>query len=475
MLFLRLLKLPCLTGLLLGLPLIAMAQSAPSLDPTVAKDLLAAYELLEADKHREALNQLNQLMQKRGEKMKPFDRASVLQIRGSAKVNLEDYAGAINDFEQAMRLNALPPEQNLRLRFNVAQLYFLTEKYAQAVRYFNEWLKEDPNPSANAYFMLAAANYYLKDYRAARQPVEQAIRLSEKPERRYYDLANIIYSELSLDRERLALLSRIIALWPNEVSYWRQLSALHMEKNRQRDSFAVLETAYLNGLITTESDLVSLAQFYSLFNNPHRGAQLLEKEMQGGRIERNGRHLELLSQLWSQAREHKKAIPVLREAARLSDTGLLSFRLGQALLADEQHAAAEQALDAAIRKGGIDESIRREAWLLLGNARFNQAGPGDRDRRRQADLAFAEAERFAATRAQASNWRQYIRAIDDTETRQALLEREQSERLEAAAQDRLLTACQAQQMARAQLTDECRAILADEAEVENGAPLAPAQ
>jgi tetratricopeptide (TPR) repeat protein len=440
------------------------AKQSQSLDPAVAKDLLVAYEKLEAEKHREALADLNRLMERRGESMKPFDRASVLQVRGTVYVNLENYAAALRDFEEVLRVNALPPEQNLQMRFNVAQLYFLSEKYPEAIRNFNEWIKQAENPSANAYSMLAAAYYYTKDYRNARGAIEQAIRRSTEPERRYYDLANAIYSELGLARERTLLLERMIALWPKEQSYWRQLAALYVEQNRQQESFVTLETAYLNGLIDSESDLVSLSQFYSLFNNPHRGAKLLEKEMTAKRVERNVKNLELLSQLWSQAREHKKAIPVLQEAARISDTGMLSFRLGQALLADEQHAEAQKAFEAALRKGGLTGTTEQEAWLLLGTARFNQAGPGDRDRRRSADEAFTQAERFAGTRNRATEWRRYIKAIDDTESRQAALEREQQERLEAAAEERLKTACRAQQLARADLSDECKAVLEAEEE-----------
>jgi tetratricopeptide (TPR) repeat protein len=458
-----------ITVLALFVPIAVQAQQtrqAQSLDPAVAKDLLVAYEKMEANKHREALADINRLVERRGDSLKPFDRASVMQIRGTVYVNLENYAAALRDFEEVLRINALPPEQNLQMRFNVAQLYFLSEKYADAIRNFNEWIKQAENPSANAYSMLAAAYYYTKDYRNARGAIEQAIRRSTEPERRYYDLANAIYSELNLSRERTLLLERMITLWSKEQSYWRQLAALYVEQNRQQDSFVTLETAYLNGLIDSESDLVSLAQFYSLFNNPHRGAKLLEKEMAAKRVERNVKNLELLSQLWSQAREHKKAIPILQEAARISDTGLLSFRLGQALLADEQHAEAQKAFEAAVRKGGLTGTTEQEAWLLLGTARFNQAGPGDRDRRRSADEAFTQAERFAGTRNRASEWRRYIKAIDDTESRQAALEREQAERLEVAAQERLKTACRAQQLARADLSDECKALLEEEERAE---------
>ncbi len=447
-------------------PLAALAQQG-SLSPTVAQDLLAAYELMENNEHREALTRINRLLERRGDGMTPFDRASVMQIRGAVYVDLEDFDSAIRDFVEVIQINALPVEQMRIIRFNLAQLYFATERYADAVRFFNEWMAEEAQPTANAYFMLAASYYRLDDFQAALGAIDRAMEISGEDERRYYDLKNVLLVELERNRERTELMKKMVVLWPQEEGYWRQLASLYVVQDQPMESMAVLESAYLADLITAEPDLILLAQYYSAHNNPVRGAMLIEKEMEAGRIERTVKNLELLSQLWSQAREHKKAIPVLREAARLSDTGLLSFRLGQSLLADEQNKAAEEALQAAIRKGELDQSMLAEAWVLLGNARFNQAGPGDRAQRRLAYEAFGEAERFASTRNQARDWRAYIRAIDDTETRQALLEREQGERLELAAQERLLTACRAQQIAGSTLSEECRAILsaaADEGE-----------
>ncbi|RFP68717.1 hypothetical protein, partial [Wenzhouxiangella sp. 15190] len=60
------------------------------LDPRVAEDLLGAYELMEEDDPAGALDELNELMNERGEDLKDFDRANVLQIRGSAHIELEN-------------------------------------------------------------------------------------------------------------------------------------------------------------------------------------------------------------------------------------------------------------------------------------------------------------------------------------------------------------------------------------------------
>ncbi len=451
----------------LMLPLALPAQQSQTLDPRVAQDLLSAYELLEQQEHASALAELNQLMARRGEDMKDFDKASVLQIRGTAHVNLDDLDSALRDFDQALRLNALPEDQQNRLRFNMAQIYFVNERYEDSIRLFEEWMRQpDIEITDTTWFMLSAAHYNLENYREALDPALKAIAVSSKPDRRYYDLLNVLYSNLEMIPERTELMQTMVELWPGELTYWRQLSGLYMEQGDQMKSFAALETAYVGGLIESESDIILLAQYYSSFDNPYRGAQLIAEEMENGRVERKVGNLELLSQLWSQAREHRRAIPVLREAARMSDTGQLFFRLGQALLADEQNEEAEEAFQNALDKGGLGDAQTADAWMLMGNARFNQAGPGDREQRMAADRAFAQAERFNATRRQASDWRNYIKAINDTETRQASLEREQSERLASAAEERLITACRAQQLAGSALSQRCQDLLEQEQEPE---------
>lgn len=436
-------------------------RQAESLSPAVAKDLLAAYELVQNDKLSDSLASLNNLMQRRGESMKPFDKASVLQIRGTVHASLDRHSAAIQDFQEALSLDALPPEPSAQLRYNLAQLHFQSENYQQAATTMQAWISATPNAPHNAWYVLAAAHYYLQNYQAARPAIENALGRADKPQRRYYDLSNIVYSELGLNPQRLRVLQRMVELWPDEVSYWKQLAAVQQEQKEQRQALTTMELAYKTGLLNDQPDLLSLVQLYAVQGNPHRGASLLAHEMQAKRIERNVRNLELLAQLMSQAREHSKAIPVLREAARLSESGTLYYRLGQVLLANEDYPEAEKALQAAIEKGGLDASAKADVWMLLGAARFNQAGPGERDQRLRADQAFASAERFDSTHRRASEWRSYIKAINDTEDRQEALEREQTEALAQAAAARALASCRTLQLSDRPLTERCQEVLAD--------------
>lgn len=395
-------------------------QVSQTLNPRVAQALGAVFEQMQAEQYNEALAALNQLIAQRGDGMKPFDRATTYELRGSVKVNLEDYRGALRDFQTAVNQNALPPERMNQLRYFIAQLYFQLEDYQSAISGLNEWIRlaraagETVDP--NAYYLLAAAYVQLTppNYRAALNPVEQALAGSAEPNKSYYDLGNLVYSELNERTKRTSLLERMVANWPGEKGYWTQLSGVYSTAGRDRDAFSVIEVAYRAGLLTTESELLTLVQYYSFFENPYRGAVMLEREMNAGNIDRDQDNLILLSQLWSQAREHKRSIPILREAARGSSDGELYYRLGQVLLADEQYRDSQRALESALNRGGMDRDDTGDAWLLLGTARFSQAGPEDTEIWASARQAFVNAQRYQKASRQASDWIRYIDAVVQT-------------------------------------------------------------
>ncbi len=404
-----------------------------TLDQRVAQQIGPIYELMQAEQYQQALAAFNQLIAERGDRMKPFDKATTYELRGSAKASLEDYRGALRDFQTALDTGALPPARNNQLRYFVAQLHFQLEDYQAAIRGLNEWIQtartcgETVDP--NAYYLLAAAYVQISppNYRAAVGPAEQALAGATSPNKSYYDLLNLIYSELNNNAKRTPLLERMVNHWPGEKSYWTQLSGAYSVMGRDRDAFSVLEVAYRAGLLSTEAELLTLIQYYSFFENPYRGAKMLEREMAAGNVKRNQKNLVLLSQLWSQAREHKKSIPILREAAGQSPDGELYYRLGQVLLADEQYAASERALERALNRGGMDRDDTGDAWLLLGTARFSQAGPDDTAIWASARQAFVNAQRYEKARKRAREWIEYIDAVRSTYEAQKRLEEQQRE------------------------------------------------
>lgn len=422
----------------------AMAQAAqceeengPSktLSTAVARVLQEVFTQMQAEEYQPALVALNELIANRGGTMPAYDAATTYELRGSVKASLEDFPGALADFQRALNLNALPQTRNNQLRYFIAQLQFQEERYQAAITGLNQWIQSartcGQNVDPNAYYLLAAAYTQITppNYRSALDPARRAIEATKaqgEPRKAHYDLLNLVYSELGDNTNRPILLEEMINLWPGTKGYWTQLSGAYSQTGKDREAFSVLEVAYRAGLLTSESELLTLIQYYSFFDNPYRGAVMLDREMSAGNIDRDQDNLILLSQLWSQSREHKRSIPILREAASGASNGELYYRLGQVLLADEQYSASQRALENAVNRGGMDRSDTGDAWLLLGTARFNQAGPEDTAIWASARQAFVNAQRYENVRGRASQWVSYIDAVAQTYRDGKRLERQQA-------------------------------------------------
>lgn len=415
----------------LMVPTASLAQTCPgedeggpsaTLSPRVGQELQKQYELLQNDQQQAAIAGLTALLSSRGDSMSAYERSTVLEIRGSANAQVENFNGALRDFQAALNAGGLPDARNNQLRYFIAQLQFQDGNYQAAIQGLRNWIdlanRCNVPVDNSAWYLLAAAYTQVQpaQWRNAVGPGENAVKGLDpaNPNKSYYDLLNLIYSELNDNAKRGSLLETMINLWPGQKSYWTQLSGLYSNTGRDQDAFAVIEVAYRAGLLTTEAELKTVVQYYSFFNNPFRGAEMLEREMNAGNIKRTQDNLVLLSQLWSQSREHKRSIPILQEAAGNSSNGELSYRLGQVLLADEQYGPSQRALEQALNKGGMNERNTGDAWVLLGTARFNQAGPEDTAIWANARRAFVNAQRYSNSRAQASQWITYIDAVAQT-------------------------------------------------------------
>ena len=122
--------------------------------------------------------------------------------------------------------------------------------------------------------------------------------------------------------------------------------------------------------------------------------------MKDGVLEENLRNLKFLGQSWSLAKEQDKAIPVMMQAAELSDDGELDAQVAQILLNEERWEEAIASAERAIEKGDLRNPGL--VYLVKGMALYNQG---------QYALALnelAEAEKHQKSRAMAQQWKQFV-------------------------------------------------------------------
>ena len=159
-----------------------------------------------------------------------------------------------------------------------------------------------------------------------------------------------------------------------------------------------------------------MAQLFMQREIPYKAGALLEKEMAAGRVAKDAKNYRLLSQAWQLAMEDEKAIPTLREAARLESSGELDVRLGNAFLNTGKYDECVKSVQTGIRKGNLKSPDN--AQISLGMCLYNERKYQDSIK------AFQAASKTDRSRRVANQWItvinsdvQRLEAIRDAERR----------------------------------------------------------
>lgn len=376
-------------------------KKAKTLSKKVFEQLQKAQELLGADKHAEAMVELQGILD-RGKRLKPYERAVTLQTVGYLEADRENYPATVRAFEEALAIeDGLPDEAKVDMMYNMGQLYMAMENYDKAISTLKAWFKIAENPNARAYILLANAYYNKEDYKTATKLAETAIQKSKgKGKENWYKFLLALYFEANSYKKAEVLLEVMVKKFPGVAMYWKQLSAVTAENKKEKRSFAIAELAYMQGMLDKSRDFERLAQLYLYYDVPYKAAQVMESKIKDGTVEKNADNWGLLASSWMGAREHEKAIAPLTAAAKLSDDGDLYLQLGQAYVGDEKWAEARDALTNAIKKGGLKRV--GNAYLLLGMTHANL------DNFDAAEKAFENAAKHEESEKSAARWIEYI-------------------------------------------------------------------
>ncbi len=356
--------------------------------------LTGALEHLGAQEH-DAARELLGPLEKKAQRLNPYERALVFLFLAYVEADQERYPEALEYFDKCLAEEALPSGQQLSTRFNVAQLYLATERYAEAARNLEIWFEKAKSPTSLAYYLLAVARYQLEDLDGAIPPAQQAVALSKPPKQGWLQMLTGLYFETKRYAEAVAPLEQLITLYPKRT-YWTQLSALYSHLESEAKSLAVMQIAYQEGYLEKDRELRQLAQLYLHHSLPYRGGLVIEKGLADETVASDAESWELLATCWLLARESERALEPLRRAAELDEEGDLFVRLGLVHLEREEWSEASAVLRKAFEKGELRDP--GNANLLLGVSLYHQKRP------RSARKHFAAALANESSRKSASHW-----------------------------------------------------------------------
>ena len=330
-----------------------------------------AQELLKTNNYGAAISKLNQAL---GGELNAYERGIVYQMLGSAYYEQNNYNQAIQNFENAISSGGLLPNESSQLRVNIAQLLIANEQFARGAQMLENYLNNGGQRKPQYDELIMQAWVQSENYSRALPYAERWFRAASPKERKHYDLLNFLYNNLGQPGKQADIVKEMIGRWPEDKTLWDAWASMLANGGREQEAFEVTKMLYLGGALKEETDLAKVVQYYSFYDMPYQAAQILEKEMASGRLPRTSERMVQLSNLWRQAREYEKAIPVLEQAASQSGTAKLYADLGEALYNEGQCVKAEEAFKNAINRG-YDAG---KAWMLVGTCRYEAAQKEER-------------------------------------------------------------------------------------------------
>ena len=205
-------------------------EPSPEISSPTGRILTQAIEFLNNDQFDEARARLAEL---RLESLSAFERSRVHQLLFNLEMHDEDYAGAREQLQLAIESGGLNEKETSQMQYQQAQLYVQEERYAEAAEALDRWIKAQAEPNPAAYYLLAAAHYYMDDLAAALPHAKAAVeRADGAPQEAWLQMLAAIYMQLEQYEEAEPVVEQLAERFPDKVIYQDQLKGLR-ERNAQ--------------------------------------------------------------------------------------------------------------------------------------------------------------------------------------------------------------------------------------------------
>lgn len=344
----------------------------PSMSESTYKKLSEAQEAIDAKDFATAKQVLDDMLSRK-DRLNGNEIGQVQNILGFVYFSEEDYPSAIRAYEGVLAQGEdIPEGLEVTTLYTLAQLSFVNEDYQKALDYMETWITKANNPGADPYIFMGQVYYQMKDYPAATRQIEQGIQVARernmKIKEDWWALLNFLYYEQEDWPKVLETLEILVKQYPKR-EYWTRLAGIHGQLGNDNESLWSYEAADVGGFLDRQGDLTNYAGLLMQAEVPYRAARVLERGFDEEIIERTDTTLLNLGQALQLSQEVEKAIPVLKEAAKLSDEGKIFERLAQVLLDNDDFEECVDAANSALDKGGL--RAEQGMYVVKGMCQYN--------------------------------------------------------------------------------------------------------
>jgi tetratricopeptide (TPR) repeat protein len=330
-----------------------------------------------------------------------FDRAFTDRFIGNLLATQNGQAmKSIEYLQRAVAPSELNDSEQVGTIKLIADLSLQEEQYDSAIKYYQDWMKVTCKEDFDVYFRMANAYYQTQRFAEIITPINKAIALAEKPNKTAYALKMTSYYNRKMYKETIEVQEETVRIFPDDKGQWTQLGFFYMLVEDHKKALSTFEMAYNQGFLTKAAEIKALSQLYSMNDIPVKAAQILEKYIKSGLVDKDERMLTSVASSYQQAKEFKEAADFYGQSALLGSDPDLYQKQGMVYYAIERYNDAIVALQKAL-DGGSDKV--GAIHLAMMQANFDK---GDF---RSAYKHVQEAKKDRSTARNARSWEPYIK------------------------------------------------------------------
>ncbi len=409
------------------------ARTAGTLSQQVMRVLSEVQELMspedadQAPDYETAKQELDQLRERRWDRMNDFEKSSTLNFYTNYYLSNENFRGAIDTFEEILTIEELRMDQRLRTLKSLGQLYAAEEEWQNSINNFEGWRELSEVEDIIVYKSLSYGYYQLENYDTALPLWLDYMNLSmesgEELGRDDYAYLNGIYF-IQEDFEKALDLTKTMIVKYDNATDWLNLNAVYASLDNEERRVQALNLAYLKGFVDDENRYLNLGQSLAGMDIPLTGAKIIEEGLANEIIESNVDNLEIAAQMHLIANTYADALPNALRVAELSDSGDGWDTVGYLHYVMTNYEEAVEAFQNAIDKGNLSD--RSDTLLFLARAMIELDDfEGARAAARQAADAADSDDDTSRNAAQ-----QYLTFIDSTEQRYNIIAERKAEAID---------------------------------------------
>ena len=348
------------------------ARQAGTLGPQVMRAVSEIQEMISPEDPDDpvdlagAKEALDDLRERRWERMNDFEKSTVLNFYISYYLAEEDFTNALRTFEEMLTIEELREDTRRRTHRSLGQLYAAEENWAKSIENYEIWREISFEEDEVVFKGLSYAHYQLDEMIPARDYwldyMNLALVNGSELGRDDYAYLNGVYFTLETFNEALELTKTMIMKFDDPTD-WQNLSAIYASLDRESERVQSLNLTYLRGFLDDDTRYLNLGQSLAGMEIPLSGRKILDEGVERGTVPEDLENNIILAQMSMLGAEYAEALGPAIQAAALDDTGNSHDTLGYLYYVLNRYEEAAEAFRTALDRGGLDD--RADTLLFL--------------------------------------------------------------------------------------------------------------